>query len=350
MPCNSPYSFRSFRPRCEPLEDRLTPANPIAFGPEAGGGPHVKVIDVDTGVELHSFFAYDPSFRGGVRLSLGDVTGDGTADVVTAPGKGGGPHVKVFDGNTMQEVRSFFAYDPSVRGGLFVDVGDFDGDRFVDIITASGPGGGPHVRVFSGKDGSEIHSFFAFDPTFAGGVSVSSGDTDGDGRHELIAAAWRGGGPHVKVFDGQTLAEEGSFFAFDAGFSGGVWVCSGDITGDGKDDIIATPGFDAPGQARVFDGATGKLAAEFLASAPGFTGGVRAGSGDDFDADGHDELITVNGPGGRPTVTVWSGITIAEDRAVGRAAARATSRGTFLVFDDSMDTGIIASRTKMIIE
>ncbi len=45
------------------------------------------------------FFAYNPSFTGGVRVATGDVNGDGAAEVITSPGQGGGPHVRVFDGS-----------------------------------------------------------------------------------------------------------------------------------------------------------------------------------------------------------------------------------------------------------
>jgi hypothetical protein len=41
------------------------------------------VFDQD-GDERFSFMAFDPAFRGGVRVALGDINGDGTPDIVAA--------------------------------------------------------------------------------------------------------------------------------------------------------------------------------------------------------------------------------------------------------------------------
>lgn len=51
-------------------------------------------------MEQYSFTPYDVSFRGGVRVELGDVTGDGVPDLVTGAGPGGCTHIKVTDGAT----------------------------------------------------------------------------------------------------------------------------------------------------------------------------------------------------------------------------------------------------------
>ena len=48
------------------------------------------MYDGPTGALQFSFFAYDPSFTGGVRVALGDVNGDGVNDIITAAGPGGG--------------------------------------------------------------------------------------------------------------------------------------------------------------------------------------------------------------------------------------------------------------------
>jgi hypothetical protein len=97
-----------------------------------------------------SFFAFDAAFQGGVSVAAGDVTGDGVADIITAAGPGGGPHVRAFSlpGGTPTQVASFFAYDPGFPGGVHVAAADLTGDRVAEIITGAGPGGGPHVLVF----------------------------------------------------------------------------------------------------------------------------------------------------------------------------------------------------------
>jgi hypothetical protein len=101
-------------------------AEPIfVTGAGPGGGPHVQVFDGRTGKPLFGFFAYDPLFTGGVRVSAADVNGDGVADVITAPGPGGSPHVRIFDGaalltQSLVELFGFMAYDVAFSGGVYV--------------------------------------------------------------------------------------------------------------------------------------------------------------------------------------------------------------------------------------
>ena len=63
-------------------------AAPIIAGAGPGGGPHILVFDGLPGPPTHSFFAFDPAFTGGVRVALGDVTGDGVPDIVAGAGPG----------------------------------------------------------------------------------------------------------------------------------------------------------------------------------------------------------------------------------------------------------------------
>ncbi|MCI0358132.1 MAG: VCBS repeat-containing protein, partial [Planctomycetaceae bacterium] len=253
------------------LADIITGAGP-------GAGPHVKVFDGRTGAELRSFFAYGPNFTGGVFVAAGDVNNDGRADIITGAGQGApGGHVKVFDGRTGAELRSFFAFDPIFVGGVQVAAGDVNGDSFADIVTGAGPAGGGHVKVFDGLTGAEFRSFLAFEGA-SGGVSVAAGDITGDGRAELIVGAAVNG--HVKAFDGVTNGVVASFLAY-SGFPGSVNVAAGDVNGDGLADIItgAGPGA-AGGHVKVFDGSTHAELKNFFAFDPNFTGGVFVAGGD----------------------------------------------------------------------
>jgi hypothetical protein len=105
------------------------------------------------------------------------VTGEGRAAVVTAAGPCGGPHVRVFglDGAAPRELASFFAYATAFGGGVFVAAGPVLDDGVAQIVTGAGAGGGPHVRVFTGAGADTGIGFFAYGSGFTGGVTVAAG-------------------------------------------------------------------------------------------------------------------------------------------------------------------------------
>jgi hypothetical protein len=198
----------------------------VGAGPGAPGG-HVKVLSGRTGATLQSFLAF-PGFTGGVTVAAPAVISQpsfssqffgGIVSPVILVGAGAGApggHVKAFDGATGVERRSFFAF-PGFDGGVSVAA------RGSDLVVGTASQAS-HVKVFDGITGNEAKSFFAF-PGFGGGVSLDALDRDNDGLTDIVAGAGPGApGGHVKVFDGQSLALLDSFFAFDPSFGGGVFV------------------------------------------------------------------------------------------------------------------------------
>lgn len=271
--------------------------------------PHVKAYTPRTHSEVASFFAYTPSFSGGVRVAAGDVNGDGAADIVTGTGPGAA-HVKVFSGRTLSELQSFLPF-AGFSGGVFVAAGDVNGDGYDDLVVGADSGAAPQVKVFNGRTMAELHSFFAYGVGFTGGVRVATGDINGDGRADIITGSGPGGVAHVKVFHGSTLAELRSFFAYGANFSGGVYVSGGDIDGDGIADIITGAGPGAGPHLKVFDGKTGSEVRSFFAYSAGFNGGVRVASGD-LNGDGRSEILTSPGVGMAAAVRAFDPGSLAE--------------------------------------
>ena len=201
------------------------------FDPKSGTRslPFVRIFALD-GRQLASFFAYDQNFSGGVYVAAGNLDGDASNgdELVTGAGPSGGPHVRIWrvnaQGNTnaVVPIGGFFAYASGFGGGVRVALGNETGDSKDEIVTAPGPGGGPHVRVWSmNPDGSGNPiggGFMAYDPGFTGGVFVAAG------TGKIVTGAGAGGGPHVRVFDGNGVAQGGGFFAYDPAFHGGVEV------------------------------------------------------------------------------------------------------------------------------
>src|SRR5437868_5714961 len=209
----------------------------IVTGAGAGGGPHVKVYSVDlahhTVTQLASYFAFGPFFPGGVRVAAGDLFGtgnnaspDGRDEIITGAGPGGGPDVETWDLDPQNQIVARggqYAYDGGFRGGVFVGS---DSPQAPDIVTGAGAGGGPHVKAINSNNLNPA-GFFAYDTNFPGGVSVAGGDMAGDGSPRVITGAGAGGGPNVRVFKPDGSAMTANFFAYDAGFGGGVFVAFG---------------------------------------------------------------------------------------------------------------------------
>ncbi|NBS89552.1 hypothetical protein EBS67_06060 [bacterium] len=246
----------------------------FATAADAGGGPLVTVNYSDG--HTSSFFAYASTFTGGVRIAMGDINGDGFSDLVTATGIGGGPHIKVWDlrTGTPMQVASFFAFESNFTGGLYIACGNLNGDVnpntglvYDDIIVGAGPGGGPRITAFAGAQAFAINQ------------------------------------STVLV----------NFFAYAPQFTGGVTVAAADRTGDSIDEIVTGAGFGGGPNVTVFQlqqTAPGQfnqvIIQNFFAFDTLFTGGIYVAGGR-FTNSTYDDIFVGTGPGTKATVAVAFG-------------------------------------------
>lgn len=304
----------------------------IGTAPTPGGGPHVRTFRID-GTPVANFYAYDPNFTGGVTLAMGDLDADADDEIITAAGPGGGPHVRVFFSDGTDTGSSFYAYDPTFNGGVSVAAIDLNGDGFDEIVTAPAKNSAPLIRVFdlngilitewiatgfgntglkvargahlgveggdqillSAADGapSQVRAFeadgtpapqhdaFAPYPGFGGGASVSRGEFAGGGNmllsDEIVTGAGTGGGPVVRVVqraaDNPSLNTIGQFLAYDASYTGGVEVSTCNANG-GNDEIVTVPAHGAVPLVRIFNLNGSVNRRGFMAYGTNFTNGI----------------------------------------------------------------------------
>jgi large repetitive protein len=282
---------------------RIQNSEIFVIAADSGGGPRVAIFDAKTQTRVVDFFAYEETYRGGVRVAVGDTQGDGSADIITATGFGGGPRVRVIDSESQAVVADFFVYEESYRGGMFLAVGDVNGDGADDIATAPDVGGGPRVKVVDGKTRETIFDDFVFEPELRNGTRIALNDVNGDGFADVVVSSGPGGN-RVRALDVRNNRTIFDQVVFDSTNTGGVFVAAGDVEGDGRAEIIVAAGPGSLPIVRAFDAVSGKQVTEFQAYEDTYTGGVRIAAFD-YDGDGRTDILTGTGAGGGPAHRIW---------------------------------------------
>jgi serralysin len=288
-------------------------ANYLVSVPAQGGEPRVKVY-TSAGKKNAEFLAYAKSFRGGLSVAGGDINGDGLGEIVVGTGVGSGPQVSMFS-RTGRSVTRFFPFSSRLRTGVNVAIGDVDGDGNADLITVPAGNYPPLVRIFrfdqKRKQFVRMADISAQGGRFRGGVNIEVGDLDRNGLSDIVVSpAARGLGSTVEVYEYNVtsgrFARVTSFSAYAKGFQSGITTAIGDVDGDGNNELITSP---APGatDVRVFSYRNHRAVkmGSFLAGATSFRGGVDLASLD-VNRDGRDDIVTVSYSNGLPGIRVFT--------------------------------------------
>ena len=246
--------------------------------------------------------------------SAGDIDGDGHGDLivgserilnVSEDGK-----VFVISGRTGEVIWQVDGAPNSNLGSAVGLLGDVNADGVPDVIAgaqSAGPNGGGEAYVYSGTDGSLIHTLQPKDPAraqfFGQFFAAGAGDVDGDGVGDAFVgdyAALEGAG-ETYIFSGKTGALIHLFAGIDSddGFGPGRGVP--DVNGDGHADIFIgayTDGDGAAGagKAYLYSGRSGALLRTMTFTQPGAQFGVDAAPTGDVNGDGlTDYLVTAVG-------------------------------------------------------
>ncbi len=252
-------------------------ASVIAVGEGAGGSPQVALLDGKTGRRTALLTPFPGSFRGGVSVALGDLAGSGRDDLIVATGAGTVAQVVVYGPSGGVPLERLEPFGPSFRGGLSVAAGNLTGGTSEQLVVGSGPGMAPAVRVYQGESGTLLESLRPFAASFSGGVSVAAADLDGDGKADLIVGTGPGRVAVVKAYRDATSRRLWSVDAFAPLFNGGVSLAAFTPAGTASAEVVVAPGSGAGSQLKVLAGANGALASTFLGASGSAASSVAAG-------------------------------------------------------------------------
>ena len=246
----------------------------LIVGSGSGGITSVLVYDgasvlanPDSPTLIAAFFPFGPHFSGGCFVAVGSLEGGPGNEIIVGADSGGGPQVNIYSAAQIQAntfsspALAFYAFAPNFTGGVRVAVGDVNGDGNGDLIAAAGPGGGPQVNIYLGRAGggflagggrTPALAFFAFQPNYTGGVSVTAGDASSNGMADVFVGSWTGTAT-VAVYTGaQLFGATPNFTALSAFYvygpfplgpaspgQGGVLLAFTQSTFDGQENVPA---------------------------------------------------------------------------------------------------------------
>jgi len=268
------------------------------------GGSKFATFSTRTNTLIATYQPNGPRYTGGFTLARGDVNGDGVADLLWATNRGS--FVRIIDGLTSHDLGGFFAFSSSLNSPVSIAVGDINKDGKGDImVAAAGRNAGGLVRVYSGANyGQLLYQGSPYGQRFGGGISLASGDVDGDGWADIISSPLSAGVARVVVVSGKTQSVIRNFLAQTPVYTGGISVAAADLNNDGRAEIITATN-SGRGIVSVFNGSApfnsgvqAPALGQLVIGGARFTGGARAAVVSDINGDGLPDLLITMGPGG----------------------------------------------------
>jgi hypothetical protein len=217
-----------------------------------GIAAQARIIDGATGTVLSTQLLAGTTYTGKVSVAVGDVTGDGIMDIALGTNQGV-PRVQLFRGGDFLKLADLRAGPTTnFKGGTNVALADMTHDGKADLVVSGLYPGGTRISGYNGTSLApgltplKIFNTFVLGGGYVNGLFLAVGDVNGDGYADLVLgqATTR----NVTVYSGQSLVQSNtrkklaSFAPLGGTSKSPVRVALRDIDADGQLDILTSVG------------------------------------------------------------------------------------------------------------
>jgi hypothetical protein len=213
---------------------------------------------------------------GGARVAAGDIDGDGLDELVVGLDPGSGGWFVVLDDAVhnyalLKWIQVQWGAYNAVNGEVWPAVGDLDGDGRAEIVAGLGARGHGWLEIFDDAAGGFAHLAFkqiawpAYAASTGAVVYPAIGNVDGTGASEIIVGLGRGGGGWIEILRGTAggYAHQAwtqvNWAAYNSA-NGTAFPAAGDVDGDGRAEIVVGLGTGSGGWFEVLQDAAGGFA------------------------------------------------------------------------------------------
>ncbi len=274
--------------------------NGIALVNSTGEKQHVEL-----GGEYEKFHGVqDPAVNDGSIVTETDLnTDDGLILLKTFSSLNdalftNGDFVRFFRPDGTRVRNGFFAFEDAYKGGDQIAHVDLDGNGVRDLIVVS------KNKITIWRDDGQLYAkLYPYTASYSGTLQLAFGDTNGDGRLEMVVAPGAGYSLPVQIYSRSGTLIAGNWFPFGAKYVGGysLGVLGGGFGAEGK--VVVGTGVGLPTKIQLYN-ANFTLFREWFAYEKYFTGGVHVAVGD-IDGDGVEEIVAGAGEGKKPLIKVF---------------------------------------------
>jgi hypothetical protein len=157
----------------------------VVFGSKGYKVP-IKVYSHDGILLRDNWFPFGKDYTGGYSIAVAKLSGEEYASIIVGSGAAGEPIISIYN-NNYSPVRSWRVFEKTFRGGVKVAAGDINGDGISEIISGPGAGKSPVIKIFDAFGKLLYKEFTAYSSLIKNGVSgLGAVDVDFDGVEDIL--------------------------------------------------------------------------------------------------------------------------------------------------------------------